>query len=55
MNLRSNNTQIGAYERDGFVPFPVFFDASELEPLLNAYRKDPSANGTLYGMVDDYG
>ncbi|MFQ5983497.1 MAG: phytanoyl-CoA dioxygenase family protein, partial [Woeseiaceae bacterium] len=47
--------QVEAYERDGFVCIPGFFDAGELEPLLDAYRDDPTINGAMYGMVDNYG
>jgi ectoine hydroxylase len=44
-----------AYQRDGFVRVPGFFDAIELEPLLDAYRQDPSVRDSLYGMVDSEG
>lgn len=55
MISRLDKTHLEAYERDGFVCVPEFFDASELTPLLDAYREDPSVNGTMYGMVDEYG
>lgn len=55
MNSRLNNTHLEAYKRDGFVSVPGFFDATELEPLLDAYRQDTSVRGSLYGMVDSEG
>ena len=55
MVSRLDNTHREAYERDGFVRIPGFFDATELEPLLDAYREDPSVRGSLYGMVDNDG
>ena len=50
-----NDSQIQDYERDGFIILRDFFDAHEVAPLLDAYRKDPSVNGTMYGMVDEQG
>ena len=55
MISRLDNTHLEAYERDGFVRVPEFFDAIELEPLLHAYRQDPTVRGSLYGMVDNDG
>lgn len=55
MNPHLGNAQIEAYERDGFVHVPGFFGSDELSPLLDAYRKDPTVNGTMYGMVDAQG
>jgi hypothetical protein len=55
MKTRLDNTQLEAYERDGFVQIPGFFDSKELEPLLDAYRQDPSIRGSLYGMLDHEG
>ena len=55
MNSRLDNTRLEAYERDGFVRVQNLFDAAELEPLLDAYRKDPTVRGSLYGMLDSDG
>ena len=44
--------QIAAYQRDGLLRVPGFFDVEEIEPLRRAYREDPTVNGSLYGMVD---
>ncbi len=52
MSARWTESQLAMYERDGYVVIRQFFEAAELEPLLNAYRKDPTVNGSLYGMVD---
>ena len=55
MITRLNQCQLEAYERDGFVAVRQFFDSGELAPLLEAYRKDASVGGSLYGMLDDAG
>ena len=55
MSTLLNKSDIEAYERDGYVRVRGFFDASELEPLLAAYREDPSVRGSLYGMMDSDG
>ncbi len=55
MNSRLDNAHLDAYERDGFVRIPGFFEPTELLPLLDAYREDPSVRGSLYGMVDNAG
>ncbi len=55
MISRLDKTHLEAYRRDGFVRVPEFFDATELEPLLDADREDPTVRGSLYGMVDNDG
>ncbi|MFQ6006963.1 MAG: phytanoyl-CoA dioxygenase family protein, partial [Woeseia sp.] len=55
MTARIDESYVDAYERDGFVRVPGFFEAAELEPLLTAYREDPTVNGAMYGMVDEKG
>ncbi len=50
-----SDEQIAAFQRDGYLRIPGFFDAGEMEPLRRAYREDPTINGQMYGMLDSEG
>ncbi len=47
--------QIADYQRDGLLVVRKMFDAEELAPLGQAYRDDPTVNGSIYGMEDNEG
>jgi len=49
---RLDKGQLEAYRRDGVITIRKLFDSDELEPLRQAYREDPTVNGSIYGMVD---
>ena len=53
MKCRLSEEQLATYERDGFITLRNLFDGDELGPLQQAYRDDPTVNGSVYGMVDN--
>lgn len=47
--------QVADYHREGFIITRGLFSCAEIQPLFDAYRKDPTIGGSLYGMVDRAG
>ena len=55
MSATLSDREVADYERDGYVILREFFSKDEVRPLIEAYREDPSINGSLYGMADKDG
>ena len=53
MKCRLREERLAAYEREGLITLRNLFDGDELELLRQAYRNDPTVNGSVYGMVDN--
>ena len=54
-NYTLTKEQIEKFSEDGFVIVRGLFEKSELEPLQRAYSKDPTINGSAFGMVGESG